>query len=400
MNTKKYLITWLTALILFLLVAMTVNYFVNPYAMFNTANISGFNEIKPALQTRVSQAKPYQVLGVQPKGLIIGNSRPEMGLNPDHLCWPESAGPVFNMAAPGISFYRQVRFAQHAIAAGEVELVVLGLDFIDFLVRPDINTDPTIWPVAERETVSLLVDGLGQTRDAFALDQLKDKFKALASLNTLSDSIVTVARQNHPSATTRTWLGFNEGERIYLPIIHSEGQKVLFKQKNDEVAARLSRYPWQIYHAGTSWSTSFESLQRLVDYLKQRNIKLILFVNPYHADYLELIHQANLWGKFEAWKIRLTEISEKANVDFWDFSDYDRYSTEALKQDGKRGHMIEWFWEPAHYKQELGDKMLTSMLSGTCAGNEHADYGQQMNVSGINQHLSEIRHRRNEYLSQ
>lgn len=400
MNTKKYLITWLTVLILFLLVAMTVNYFVNPYAMFNTANIAGFNEIKPAVQTRVSQAKPYQVLGVEPKGLIIGNSRPEMGLDPEHQCWPESAKPVFNMATPGISFYRQVRFAQHAVAAGDVKLVVFGMDFIDFLVRPGVNADPTKWPVDERESVSLLVDGLGQTRDQFAMDRLKDMFKALASLNTLSDSVVTVVRQNHPSATTRTWLGFNEGERIYLPIIHSEGQKVLFKQKNDEVAARLARYPWRIYHSGTTWSTSFEALRRLIDYLKQKDIKLILFVNPYHADYLETIHRANLWRKFELWKSRLAEISEETQVELWDFSDYDRYSTEALKQDGKRGHMIEWFWEPAHYKRELGDKMLTSMLSETCGVSEHVYYGEKINMTRIDQHLSKIRQRRKEYLSQ
>jgi hypothetical protein len=32
-----------------------------------------------------------------------------------------------------------------------------------------------------------------------------------------------------------------------------------------------------------------------------------------------------------------------------------------------RSGPLQWFWEPAHYRQELGDLMVDAMLSDTCA---------------------------------
>lgn len=377
-------------LLLLLITTAGFNYLVDPYGLFGTARISGFNEKKPTANTRVRVVKPYQVTRVQPHALIVGNSRPEMGLDPDHECWPVEKRPVYSLTTPGASVYMQMRQTQHALASTPAKLMIVGVDFLDFLVAPENHADPYQWPPAVREFEHRLsVTATGQDNDTYWRQSIRDYVTTVLSLDTLEDSLQTIAFQGNINASNQTEQGFNPA-RDYLDIIHSEGQAVLFRQKNDQVISTLLGKNWSIYHAGTRWSRDFEALKQLMETSKKHDAELILFINPYHAQYLESIRQTGKWPLFEQWKRELVKLTDGYSHDvIWDFSGYNAYTTEAEPVDKKPADVMNWFWEPAHYRKELGDLMLNRMLGNNCPKDTvKPEFGSLISVANIEQHLT------------
>jgi len=391
MNPRHFLLSWTIVLLLLLITTAGFNYLVDPYGLFGTPRISGFNEKKPAADTRVRIVKPYQVTRIQPRALIVGNSRPEVGLDPEHMCWPAENQPVYSLTTPGSSVYMQMRQAQHALSSTPANLIIAGIDFLDFLVTPENHNDPFQWPPSVREFEHRLsITATGQRNDTYRWQSAKDYATTALSLDTLEDSLRTITSQGNINTSNRTILGFNPA-RDYLDIIRSEGQAVLFQQKNDQVISTLLKRDWSIYHAGSRWSHDFEALKRLMEISKKRGAKLILFINPYHAQYLENIRQTGKWPLFEQWKRELVRlIDSDTNNAIWDFSGYDRYTTETESASKETTH--KWFWEPAHYRKELGDKMLDQMLGNDCPKNAvQAEFGSLISTANIEEHLARQR---------
>lgn len=389
MMFKRYILRALVGAVLTLLAVGTANWRIDPYGIFGAHQVSGLNVLKPFAGDRGRIAKLYQVQRMKPRGLVIGNSRPEMGLDPDHACWPGSVRPVYNIALPGLSVYRQVRYAQHAIAVGTVSSLVMGLDFLDFLVPPGRGGDPRQWPIEALEARTLLTDANGQKQIGFDIQKAKDYSKAALSLDALIHSVGTVWRQSSRFNSTRTAAGFNPADGFYIPIVQSEGTEVLFAQKNRLVMKILTARRWAIYQGPTSWSTEFEAVQRMLRQSRDKGIQVKLFINPYHAEYLASIDIAGLWPLFEEWKRRLLTIaSEEGNVPLWDFSAFDQFSTEPVISLAKTGEGLKWFWEPAHYRKELGDIMLANLWGPQCAdARSIAPFGTLLNADRITGHL-------------
>lgn len=390
MNSKYFIRSWTIALLLLLITTTGFNYLVDPYGLFATPRISGFNEKKPTANTRVRIVKPYQVTRIQPHALIVGNSRPEMGLDPTHVCWSAEKRPVYSLTTPGASVYMQVRQTQHALSTTPAKLVIVGVDFLDFLVVPENHDDPYQWPPSVREFEHRLsITATGQDNDAYWWQSIKDYMTTALSLDTLEDSLLTITAQGNINASNQTTLGFNPA-KDYLDIIRSEGQAILFQQKNDQVISTLLGKNWSIYHTGHRWSRDFETLKRLMDTSKERGIELILFINPYHAQYLESIRQTGLWPLFEQWKRELVKLTNNyTNNSIWDFSGYNTYTTEAAPVDKETTGIMKWFWEPAHYRKELGDLMLVRMLANYCPEDTvKAEFGSLVSVANIEQHLA------------
>lgn len=393
MNSRHFLRSWTVVLLLLLITTAGFNYLVDPYGLFGTPRISGFNEKKPAADTRVRMVKPYQVTRIQPHALIVGNSRPEMGLDPAHVCWPTDSRPVYSLTTPGASVYMQMRQTQHALSTTPANLIIAGLDFLDFLVDPKSHDIPDQWPPSIREFEHRLsVTATGQINDTYWWQSVRDYMTTVFSLDTLEDSFQTIASQGNINASNRTTLGFNPAKG-YLDIIRSEGQAVLFRQKNDQVVSTLLGKDWSIYHADKRWSRDFEALKQLMETSKKHGARLILFINPYHAQYLESIRQTDKWALFEQWKRELVKLTNGyANHSIWDFSGYNAYTTEAEPVDTGTSNTMRWFWEPAHYRKTLGDLMLDRMLSNDCPQDTaKSEFGSLVSVANIEQHLAQQR---------
>ena len=402
MNYRRYLLLLFVCTLGLLILAVATNYIVDPYNIFGTPRIDGLNAVKPYAGDRGRIAKIYQVMDVKPKALIVGNSRPEIGLDPKHACWPRTAQPVYNIALPGLSVLDQIRYAEHGIAAGDVKIVLIGLDFLDYLNRPNPNVDTHLWPPFAA-TGRSLVDVTGAPDPGFFRHRLTEMYNALVSLETLTSSVTTVMQQRERYVETRTTPGFNPAEGIYQPIVQHEGVGVLFAQKNQDLARRMTSGPWSLYQGNDLWSRDFEALQRFVTRATGNGIEVIPFINPYHGEYMVLLDLAGLWGQFEDWKRQVVEIMAAAEsmVLVWDFGDFGPYATEAVGDLAQTGQSLDWFWEPSHYKRELGDKMLARIFADHCPETVSEDrFGTLLRPTHLAVELTALAAQRDRYMVQ
>jgi hypothetical protein len=377
------------------------NYLVDPYGLFGTPRISGFNELKPAASERARVIKPYMASRAKPKVVIGGNSRPEIGLNPQSACWGKADQPVFNMGIPGADVFMQTRYVQHAVENGEAQRVLLGVDFLDFLVDSSKPTGEIDWNFLGKSFNGRLnpgsKEGLGTN---ISFQNAEDIFSGLFSLVALGDSVMTIASQRDKDAATRREDGFNPG-LDYRPIIRNEGQSVLFRQKNLEVRKSLQQNDIDVLDIHGQRTMPLEALRRFLEWAKTRGVDVVLFINPYHSDYLIQIEMAGKWPEFEEWKRQLTLVAEEYAVPLWDFNTFDRYSTESPPSPGDKRSELHWFWEPAHYRYELGDLMLASMLNRQCGSSPMpSKFGVKITQSSLQHHLDGLRSEMGQFIDE
>ncbi len=380
---KRFVSVFVGAFLAVCLLGAGVNYFVDPYGLFGTRRIAGFNERKPASTERVRVTKPYMAARVRPTVVIGGNSRPEIGVDPQSACWDKTDRPVFNMGVPGSSVFMQTRYVQQAVEQGKARRVLFGVDFLDFLVDRNPAAASIDWRALGKSFDGRLGPGP-------SLQKAEDVLSGLFSLTALADSLTTIAAQRDAYAATRREDGFNPG-LDYVPIIRSEGQSVLFAQKNREVRGRLRADTLGVLYADGRRGQPLLALRNFLQWAKDEDVEVVLFVNPYHVDYLILVEMSGYWPLFEEWKRQLTDITVEFDVPLWDFNAVDAYSTESPPPPRDRRSMLRWFWEPAHYRRELGDRMLAAMLDRTCGAPAVHGFGTELTPASLPRELERLR---------
>ena len=289
-----------------------------------------------------------------------------MGLNPANACWPADFDLFSILHCPGLTFTCRRECCNMQSSAVTQGYVLWGLDFLDFLNRHASIRGPVRWPPGRTEFEDRLkVNADGSENRGYSRKKLQDYFQSLFSLDTVKDSLKTLFGQadRHSSSVRRD--GFNPA-RDYLEIIEWEGQGVLFQQKNREISRMFSRPGLRLFQGESRWSPDFESVRRLLQFARNHNVTVVLFINPYHADYLLTLELAGRWPQFESWKRQLASLADDFSVELWDFSGINLLSTEQVPAPGDKKTTLKWFWEPAHYRMEYGDLMLSRMLQRTC----------------------------------
>ena len=370
-----------------LLLVVCFNFIIDPYAVNNAIKIDGININKPEIASHLRMSKAYQVLHQKPLAIILGTSRAEFGLDPDHPGW--SFQPTYNLNLSSGNIYEMLRYFQHANQINPLKQVVLALDFFQFNINgknsPDFDEN------------RLAVDLYGQQKNQGVI--LKDMLATLISLDALKSSIDTLSSQYQkplylpnglldPETTTRGKL------------LHIIGARQVFI--NSE-----RRYFTKTYHNYTLSSpsqnaSSFDHYRRLLTIAYEKNIDFRLLIGPSHARQFETIAAKGLWLTFEAWKRQLVEINEeqaeKAHskpFHIWDFSGYNAYTTEEVPPLGDITQQMQWYWESSHYKKELGDLALDQIFNQNVPGRSIAnDFGIQLSSDNINQHINSIRQAR------
>jgi hypothetical protein len=390
---RRYLIQATLAFFGTCLFAAFFNLLIDPYGLFGSPRIEGVNAVKPEAPERIRYVKPYYADRVAARTLIAGNSRPEMGLDPASHCWKPNEQPVFNTGVPGLGVSDQIGFVEHAATDGNVKNVFLGLDLTDFFVssKTSLNDVAKSEPITESK-FNLRTKMDGSPNPHYSKHRLKDWLTGLFSLETVSDSFVTIIQQHRENQPTRRADGFNPAND-YHPIISAEGQAVLFVQKNQEIVQSFSKLGRDIYQESTDWSSLFETLDRFLTRAGERGINVVLFINPYHADYLATIALTDHWILLDQWKRTLLAIADRHNLSLWDFNAVDERTGEPPPKPGDRTTELRWFWEPAHYRSEYGEQMLSAMLERDCAAGfpekQHIVY--RLTQTNIEEHLIDLR---------
>lgn len=361
--------SYLRHFILYFIVIICViglfNWFVDPYGMYWSPQ-TAINKSKPEASNRVRITKPYRVEKISPHILLMGNSRIEMGLSPHHPAFEGKR--AYNLALSGATLHSQIDHIYHAIHhSPEMETIIFGLDFFDFLVTETGNeTNATKTSYGHRVFTA---SGFSHTKKRYS-----ERFALVYSLDALVSTFFTVSKQ---SAITDSIgpLGLNDA-KSYVKIVETEGKKPLFKQKLDYVKEKLNQQDWQLHSAeGSPISPKFEKLLELIEIAKEKNIRLLLFINPYHYSYLHAIAQENSFDLYLRWKTILGQTIQEQNsqlLELWDFSGFNQYTLEPELLN-KPYIRMKWYWEPAHYNAKLG-----SLIINTFYNTNQRKFGQRL----------------------
>jgi len=103
---------------------------VDPYYVFGTPDIPGINVVRPRYENHVPAVKPYQVRRIRPEAIILGSSRAEVALDPQHPGW--NGKNVFNFGLPSATSYEVMLAFLHAQSVAPLKQAVIGLDFFGF----------------------------------------------------------------------------------------------------------------------------------------------------------------------------------------------------------------------------------------------------------------------------
>lgn len=103
---------------------------VDPYYVFGTPNFPGINVVRPLYEDHLPVAKPYQVRRIKPDAIILGSSRAEVALDPQHPGW--GGKNVFNFGLPSATSYEVMLAFLDAQSRGQLKQAVVGLDFFGF----------------------------------------------------------------------------------------------------------------------------------------------------------------------------------------------------------------------------------------------------------------------------
>ena len=371
---KVAALTWLGLTLLCIAICV----FADPYRLFGTSPVRGLTLLKPRIYQQLVMAKTVQLDRVRPRTLLLGNSRVENGFDPASPLWPAHMQPVFNAGLPGYDMFWAARMLDEALSQGPVKTIVLQADFPDFLGRPV--------PADHERSVSdderrLHVDRAGRVNGSRFTASLSDAAHATLTLDALVDSLTTLTQQDARFGVTMTPAGFNPLHQYELDV-RQIGYAGLFAQK-------LAAYRSQLQHAfhpdfsHPERIEDFRYLQHILRTADKNDAKLIIFIPPYHAEFLQLIRDQGLWPEFEAWKRALVRAiasevaakSSKSEVELVDFSGDNAFIQESVPQKGDTRAMMRWYWEPGHFKSALGNEVLKRLLTG------HGQFGESLFLS-------------------
>ncbi len=378
----KYISTYFTSFAIVIFTIATFNWFVDPYGMYWSSLLDGINQIKPEASKHSRIAKAYQVHNIKPQILIVGNSRVEMGLNPKSKHFEGKT--VYNQGMPGASVAMQVDYAIDAINNNDtIEQLIIGVDFLDFLLtaeqvddfKEEKNYQPSL-------NYSFRLNSANNRNNLASFSRLKEKMSMIFSLDAFIASVSTIAQQKSMASSINSH-GLNNA-LSYVSIMNSEGIQPLFKQKLKEVSTRLTNKNWYIQAKKTTpYSPAFAHLGRLITLSKQKQIKMNFFINPYHFSYLHTLADSGQWRNFQRWKQTLVHyLSQVQGKEFslWDFSSSGYFVNEGVELASPKKQM-KWFWEPAHYRRELGEILLFDIL--TEQDDINANFGKQLTAENI-----------------
>ncbi len=356
------------------------NWLIDPYEIWNSPKISGVNTAKSELAIHERIYKTVGLARHPADTIILGTSRSDIGLNPEHPALGKNAINLAISAQPNRETHRifdALNDRQH------INAVVIGLDFF---VSNNLLPEPT---------------------DFVAENFLPDRsWKLALSGSILMDSIRTILKRK--SLLGDTWS--EHGLRLWSnqQIKDAGGhRKVMQLSENGYLSSLYLPVPSCSYDfsLNTGKLPQLEEIRAIFARAHRDHITLKLLISPSHARQWETLAAADLWNKWEEWKHRLVKMNEEEAqlagepaFPLWDFSGYHSVATETVPVLGDTKTMMHWYFDSSHYTPAAGDLVLDRIF------NYHSpvrtvpdDFGVLLTSQNLEAHLAHIRTDREHY---
>jgi hypothetical protein len=350
----SFLRTWIGTLVVLALLVVALNLLIDPYDVFGTPRLPHLSLLKPGPKNHALLAKTYQEARAHPVTVLIGSSSTHIGIDANAPTWPASKRPIYNYGIPGKYASVGLRNLQQAVNGGGVKYAVVFLDFQNFFAP-----DPPVVGVDEDERrYRTLPDG--SPNPYRSLQVADDMFLSLATMGALVDSLKTIIGQSNPGLLNLAANG-SSTESDFIDAARSDGMHDLFAQKDDFEVERAAALKTVM----ADWKGPLPDIDQVVaiaEFARAHDVKLTFALVPHHIDLLEIYWRIGLWPRVEQLKVELADLAAKQGLAIWDFMDYSPFNTEPVPAAGDRRTPTTWFWEPSHFKKQLGAIMIGNMF--------------------------------------
>jgi hypothetical protein len=124
---------------------------------------------------------------------------------------------------------------------------------------------------------------------------------------------------------------------------------------------------------------------------------------PFHARLAEAMRAVGVWDDFELWKKNVVQLiedeaakAEQPAYPIWDFTGYNRVTTEPVPSAKDKTTRMKWHLDPSHVSRATGD-LIQNILLGT-EGERYDDFGQKVDSANINSTIKRNRRHRERYV--
>lgn len=359
---------WIKVLLSLILIIVfsvcLINYIVDPYNLYKTNLFKN----KPKEFEYMRLIKAINIEKIKPISIVLGTSRAEMAIDPDHEYFIK---PSYNLANAGSTMYETKYYLKEAILQGKLKKVLLVADWRMF-------NDVSMKKVIDFETYF----------------ENRNIYKYLLNYKVFQDSLFTIKNKNIVS------LYNNNGQmkEDYLnKIVLSNGghYKTMIKEEKN-------------YYKELSDNNLYKDTQKssLLDFIEilelcyKNDIELDIVFGPSHIRQWEAFDYYKDYEILLTWKKDLVEIVQKVankfnNIPFRivDFAVYNEYTSEKIPTEENQSMV--YHYEGSHYKPKLGEMLLKSLSSG----DYHNNFGVELNNNNIDSHLQKLREDRNKFIN-
>jgi tetratricopeptide (TPR) repeat protein len=362
------------------------NLVIDPFFRFDLVAIESFNAQKTQFAAQARLAKPGVVCRLQPRSVILGTSRVEVGINPKHPGWKTSDEPVYNLGLAGSGLKELYLTLQHAVHASQrLHLAVVGLDFLMFNAHREAVVFGTEVLGFDEKRLMLSPDDSCWKSFSHDLGRFLGTEGLAYSLSTIQKQMPQSDFDNPLSGNLMSWLalydrdGYRGGGYDKAQLANSlyQGFRVWFDGVSGREAGTEKYYVSRIWRPAPAERYCFERdgqedtialFRKIVDVVRLAHINVRFFINPIHARMLVALQEAGLWPQYEEWKRRLVgtlaeeaAASKSSPFPLWDFSGINTVTTELVPPNDDRTEM-KWWWEPSHYRSNAGNLILDRLL--------------------------------------
>jgi len=390
---NRYLKSFFVTSFCFFCAVLLVNGAINPFGLLTVPVVQGINSVKPRMLPNARMIKAHQITAIKPAGLILGSSRAETGINPEHPGWSEAAKPVYNSSLPSGRIFELYQYLRHAHSQNPLKQVVLGLDYFSF------DLDRTREPGYDSARLN------GGTEGFPEFIRVKDLISVLFSFNALDASADTLFHQNK-AAHGYLSNGSQDTRNRRELVLAKGGHHAAFKATLKAAILSEDGITKTNYTLTSPDKPTLKYFRDLLKFCRKKQIELYILISPVHAQWLEMIWQLGAWDRYEQWKRdvvwcvnEVTTVKKpKSVIELWDFSGFHTIAQEPVPAASKRKSDMKWYWEANHYKREVGDLMLDRVLVGI-KGESPNKFGVRLDSANIDSHLKAIRDQRNAYVA-
>lgn len=356
----SYLRWMLASLAALLTTVGSLNVFIDPLAIFGSPRVEGLNARKPYLDHHRELARWYAARRLCADTAIFGNSRAEIGFNPENPAFTAHGMSAFNHAIPGSAVtlaLQQLNWLKDCGCAPKT--TIIGVEFFDFL--------------------SAGKPGPGLSKNTPPAPQMDERVIAetVFSITGLRDSLKTIALQDSRYPALLTERGFNPLDN-YIPEVENSGHYVLFRQRAEENRRIWSNKGRHLRAEDGSDSIDQQALKAFLTRATTNGGKVNIVIYPYHAQIRMMLERMGMGGLFSDWKKLIVSVAaQHTGVDVWDFSGISPETLEAIPTPGDRKTHLRHYWEAGHFKSALGDKVIARMLG------EDGNFGIKIQLDNV-----------------